>query len=259
MNENQKGRAWGQIEKLTLCLSILDQTGAAPDWAKLELPSGRTLLGAQRIWREMRREVAEAKGTENGDTSQVDGTNTTEPGYDASPDKKAASAKADDESIPAKGKAARKPRAKSGATKPGRKRANGNPDAAGEDDEEPVTKKNKVFEDGNEVLVDIDSANKKEQAAVKKRISAGKKNPRTETRAQRTKNAGEKAVGGKKHNASAIAGGEQRSGTSSNATDGDTIVVGTADTIVVGTADTIVVSTADTIVVGITETPREQG
>jgi hypothetical protein len=202
-------------------LSILDQTGAVPDWTKLELPPGRTLLGAQRIWREMRREVAEAKGTESGGTSQTGGTGTTKSGYDASPVKKTTRAKINGEAIPEKQKAVRKPRAKNGAAKPGRKRVYGNLDPADEDDE-PLIKKNKVSEDSNEVPEDSDSITKRGEAAAKNSFNAGKKNPGTPARARRTKNAGEKAVGSKKHNATIIVEEEGQSG---DETDGDTVVL----------------------------------
>ena len=202
-----------------MCLSILDQTGAVPDWTKLELPPGRTLLGTQRIWREMRREVAEAKGTENGDTSHADNTGTTKSGDDASPVKKPANAKINGRAVPAKEKAARKPRAKNGAAKPGRKRANGNPDPAGEHGQ-PMTKKNKISKDSSGVSADSDSADGKREAAAKR---AGKKNPGTTAQARRTKKAGTEAIGRGKLKLSTIS--EEEAWESGDETDGDTVVV----------------------------------
>lgn len=157
--------------------------------------------------------------------SQVDGASVTKAGCDASPVKKAAGAKE---------KAARKPRAKNGASKLGRKRGSGNPEATGEDDEEPMLKKNKVFEDGDKELADgkdNDSGDDKGKAAVKKGGNAGKKKTLgTNGRIQRTKkNAGEKAVSGdmsdRKHEASTAMEKGERGGDDGNWDDGDTVVV----------------------------------
>ncbi|KAH0536157.1 hypothetical protein FGG08_006944 [Glutinoglossum americanum] len=129
-------------------MSILDQSGHAPDWTKLQPPNGRTVRGMQRVWGEIKREIAAAASGGNADSedaSPVGNASASKLKGDASPAKAATQAKE---------KAVRKPRAKNGGAKTGRKRGNGNLEITSQDDEEPALKKNKLSEDENEKVLD---------------------------------------------------------------------------------------------------------
>ncbi|KAH0556917.1 hypothetical protein GP486_005293 [Trichoglossum hirsutum] len=160
MSQGHKGRPWTTVEKLALCISILEQSDATPDWASLEPPNGRTLRGTQRVWGEIKREVAAAAaatnstGNSNGDDESLAGdTSATKPKGGSSPAKKAAVAKPKAVAGPAKEKAVRKPRVKNGkngVTKSGRKRGSTNLETTHQDHEEPALKKTRLFEGGSE-------------------------------------------------------------------------------------------------------------
>jgi hypothetical protein len=195
-------------------MSILDQSGATPDWANLQPPNGRTIRGTQRVWGEIKREIAAAAsangignaGNDDSSPSPVGNASAIKPKGDASPAKTA---------TPAKEKAVRKPRAKAkvAQAKPGRKRGNGNAEATSQDDGGRALKKKKLSEDGKDVVW-----NRKEKggdAGIKTGTAGKRKGLETDdqTKVNPEEQADSEDTGGKKYGVSTAvrAGGYEAS------------------------------------------------